>query len=286
MFDPVLRPIKDKILGPLARALPGVPPGAITALALLVGLGAAGAAWRGAFVVGLVLWLANRVLDGLDGAVARIHGKSSDLGGYFDLVADFVVYGAIPVALALRPGAPPELTQAAVLLLAVFYVNTAAWMVPSALLEKRGYRAETRENPTSVSIPEGAISGGETVLFFSLFFLLPSHQVTLFLLMTALTAITVLQRLVWGAREFGRKAPLLALVLIISAHPFDLAGQAGPAPGVIIGSVRAPGPSGPAFCEVAVDPKCPPSRGEKVEVFLHPDRMHVFKDASKENGEK
>ncbi len=197
--------MKDQLLGPLARALPGVHPGAITALALFAGLGAAGAAWRGAFAVGLVLWLGNRLLDGLDGAVARINGRSSDLGGYLDLVADFVVYGAIPAALALRPGASPELIRAAVLLLAVFYVNAAAWMVPSALLEKRGYGVGARGEPTSVTIPEGLVSGSETVLFFSLFFLLPSHQVALFLLMAALTGITALQRVIWGFREFGSK---------------------------------------------------------------------------------
>ncbi len=205
MFDPVLRPIKDQLLGPLARALPGVHPGGITALALLAGLGAAGAAWRGAFAVGLVLWLGNRLLDGLDGTAARINGKSSDPGGHLDLVADFIAYGAIPAAFALRPGAPPELIRAAVLLLAVFYVNAAAWMVPSALLEKRGYGVGARGEPTSVTIPEGLVSGSETVLFFSLFFLLPSHRVALFLLMAALTAITALQRVIWGFREFGSK---------------------------------------------------------------------------------
>ncbi len=209
MFDPLLRPIKDRAFGPIAQALPRVSPGAITALALLVGVGSVGAAWQGAFAVGFLLWLVNRLLDALDGAVARVHGKSTDLGGYLDLVADFIVYGAIPAAMALRPGAPPELTRAAVILLAVFYVNTAAWMVPAALLEKRGYRADGRRQSTSIVMPEGVISGGETVVFFSLFFLLPSHQVGLFRLMAALTAITVFQRLVWGVREFGlrRAAP-------------------------------------------------------------------------------
>jgi phosphatidylserine synthase len=141
VFDPVLRRLKDRILNPVALALPGVSPGALTALGLVVGLGSAYGAWHGRFGLALALWLANRILDGLDGAVARVHGKATDFGGYIDLVADFVVYGAVPAAIALRPGADPALAAAAVVLLATFYVNTVSWTVASALLEKRAQGA-------------------------------------------------------------------------------------------------------------------------------------------------
>lgn len=203
MFDPLLRPLKDRALNRLARRLSGVSPLALTLVGLGVGLGAAFAGWRGSFGWGLALWIANRTLDGLDGAVARVHGKASDFGGYLDLVCDFAVYAAIPVALALRPDAPPALPGAALALLAAFYINAASWMVPAALLEKRGQGVAQRGEPTSVTIPEGLVSGGETVVFYALMFLLPTHQVTVFFAMAALTAVTVLQRLVWGVLVFG-----------------------------------------------------------------------------------
>lgn len=202
MFDPVLRRLKDRILHPVARALPRVSPGALTALGLFVGLASAYAAWHGLFGLGLALWLTNRIFDGLDGAVARVHGKATDFGGYVDLVADFVVYGAVPAAIALRPGADPALAAAAVLLLVTFYVNTVSWTVASALLEKRAQGARVNGSPTSVTIPEGLVSGGETILFYSLFFLLPALQVQLFYLMGALTALTVVQRVVWAMKAF------------------------------------------------------------------------------------
>ncbi|MEX2473303.1 MAG: CDP-alcohol phosphatidyltransferase family protein [Gemmatimonadota bacterium] len=202
MFDPQLRPLKDRMLEPLARRMPGVSPLALTTFGLAAGLGAALAGWHGRFGLGLALWVLNRMLDGLDGLVARMHGNASDLGGYLDLLADFVVYAAIPVALALRPGAPPELVGAGLVLVAAFYVNTASWMVPAALLEKRGQGVSARGEPTSVTIPEGLVSGGETVVFYGLFFLFPAQQVALFGLMAALTGVTVLQRLVWGVRVF------------------------------------------------------------------------------------
>lgn len=208
VLDPLLRPVKDRALLPLAKALAGVGPGTVTAVAFAFGVAAAAAAWRGGLRLAAALWLANRVLDGLDGAVARVYGKSSDLGGFLDLVADFAVYAAIPLALAFRPGADPALPGAAAFLLGVFYVNAAAWMVPSALLERRGRGPNERGEATSVVIPEGLISGAETVLFYTLFFLLPDHQVLLFLVMAALTAITVAQRVVWATSKFrGPQGP-------------------------------------------------------------------------------
>lgn len=205
MFDPILRPVKDRVLAPVARAFRWLEPGVITALGLALGLGSAWAAWMGAFGPGLILWLANRVMDGLDGAVARLREESTDLGGFLDLMADFLVYGAVPLAMALRPGADAGLAPATVLLLTAFYVNAASWMVPAALLEKRGRGARDRGEPTSVVIPEGLVAGGETVVFYALFFLFPGHQVELFLLMAGLTALTVLQRVLWATRIFGAR---------------------------------------------------------------------------------
>lgn len=206
MFDPALRPLKDAALAPLARLLDAVPPAALTGAGLAAGLGAAWAGFRGAWTLGFGLWVACRILDGLDGLVARRRGEASDLGGLLDLLADFVVYAAIPIGLALRPGAPPELPVTVAILLGVFYVNTASWMIPSALLERRGRGARVTGEPTAITIPEGLVSGTETIVFYALFFLLPEGQLLLVQAMAALTAVTVLQRLVWAVRVFGGQA--------------------------------------------------------------------------------
>lgn len=204
MFDPQLRPVKDRLLGPLALRLGSTPPVLITGGSLLTGLGAAAAAWHGTWMTGFALWVACRILDGLDGIVARMHDRASDLGGILDLVSDFVVYAAVPLAIGARPEAPRVLLVWVAILLATFYVNTVAWLVPSALLEKR--RASPRERPTAVVIPEGLVSGGETVVFFALFFLLPDSQLLLVQSLAVLTGVTVVQRVAWSVRTFGRSA--------------------------------------------------------------------------------
>jgi len=226
MLDPHLRPLKDRLLLPLARGLGSTPPAAVTAGSLLVGLGAATAAWYGAWATGFALWIACRVLDGLDGLVARVHDRVTDLGAILDLVSDFVVYAAIPLAIGLRPEAPRVLVAWIAILLAAFYVNAVAWLVPAALLERRS--AERPVTPTSIVIPEGLVSGGETVVFFALFFLLPGSQLILVQIFALLTILTILQRVVWSVATFGgRGLPCLLVAAALNLGGI-LAGTADP----------------------------------------------------------
>ncbi len=203
MLDAVVRPLKDLALAPLTRVAARVHPNAITVAALLAGMACAGAAATGSFGLALGFWALNRVLDGLDGTVARRADRQTDLGGYLDLVFDFVVYAAIPLGIAVavdstQPGAWP----AAAVLLACFYINAASWMVLAAVLEKRS-RNRDAGLQTSIVMPEGLIAGTETVLFYTAFLLLPSRASTLFLVMAGLVLITAGQRVVMALRSIS-----------------------------------------------------------------------------------
>lgn len=203
MIDKVLRLPKEQVLAPIAlRVLHSVHPTAITLVAAGVGLGAAVAAWQQAYIVGLALWLLNRTLDGLDGTVARINGKQSDLGGYLDILLDFVVYAALPLGLALSIGSSAAYISLAVLL-AAFYINSGSWMYLAMLLEKRNRGAAAGGELTSVTMPGGLIEGTETIVFFALFLLFPQWIAPLFVLMTLLVLFTAGQRLLWATRNLG-----------------------------------------------------------------------------------
>ncbi len=144
MLDPLTRPIKDRLLDPLARALAmRVSANTVTLAALVMGIGAAVAAGRGNWITALLAWGVNRMLDGLDGSIARAKGLQSDFGGYLDILADFVVYASIPVAVAIRV-ADPRVWLSTCVMLASFYINAASWMFLSAVLEKRGAGARVR----------------------------------------------------------------------------------------------------------------------------------------------
>ncbi|PJB66605.1 MAG: CDP-alcohol phosphatidyltransferase [Anaerolineae bacterium CG_4_9_14_3_um_filter_57_17] len=201
MFDSYLRRLKDRLGAPLARRLSRVSPTAVSLLALIVGLLAAYAAYRNQYLWAFAFWIFNRILDGLDGLIARLHDTQSDFGGYMDILTDFIVYAALPLGLAA--GSPSiEHYLALSILLAVFYVNAASWMVLAAILEKRA--AHDSDTQTTIVMPAGIIGGFETIIAYGIFLLFPAFITILFSIFAALVFITVIQRLVWARRNVDK----------------------------------------------------------------------------------
>lgn len=200
MFDERMRLVKDNVFQPMARPLQAIPPWLFSVLGLIAGVGAAIALWQQAYALGFGLWFLNRVFDGLDGAVARICDAQSDLGGYLDIVIDFVVYAAVPVGLALGR-METAVTYSLLFLLCTFYVNGASWMYLAAILEKRSHQPADRL--TSVTMPAGLIGGTETIVFYSAFILFPGVLPWLFGLMGLLIVVTIVQRLLWAIRHLN-----------------------------------------------------------------------------------
>ncbi len=201
MIDTALREVKEKLLFPLAcETGKHIHPMTITLASGVLGVAAGVLAADHAYSAGLTCWLINRVLDGLDGTVARVHHQQSDLGAYIDIVTDFVAYAAIPIGLVL--GNPDRFTFIALIFLfGVFYVNTISWAYLSALLERRTQGAAATREKTSVTMPTGIVEGAETVIFYALFFLFPNALAALFILMGIFTAISTGQRIVWAVRH-------------------------------------------------------------------------------------
>ncbi|MEZ4644645.1 MAG: CDP-alcohol phosphatidyltransferase family protein [Chloroflexota bacterium] len=200
MFDNRARNVKEQVFLPLARPLQQVPPQWLTWLAFAFGVGTAVLLQQQQYIWAVILWFFNRLFDGLDGMVARMAQRQSDLGGYLDILLDFVIYAAVPIGLVLG-AATPARYLALTLLLAIFYVNAASWMYLAAILEKRQHGAAAQGEKTTVTMPAGLIGGVETILFYTAFILFPSQMVVLFAVMAALTLVTVVQRLVWAYRS-------------------------------------------------------------------------------------
>jgi phosphatidylglycerophosphate synthase len=200
MFDERLRGVKERIFVEAARlGFAGWHPHALTLAALLLGAATAVALAFQFYLPAFVLWWLNRIFDGLDGTVARMGRRQSDLGGYLDILSDFVVYALVPLGLvAGRPSLPAALSAA--VLLATFYLNAASWIYLSAILEKRRREAPTGQF-TTVAMPAGLIGGFETMICYALFILLPQWMTWLFAAMSALVLVTIMQRLIWAIRR-------------------------------------------------------------------------------------
>jgi phosphatidylglycerophosphate synthase len=203
MLDYTLRGIKERALTAIAIRIGQVlHPTTITFMAFMVGLIGVWLLVIKQYNLGLIFWLLNRILDGLDGTVARQNKLQSDLGGYLDIVTDFVIYALIPIALVFSdPTAPRYLSLA--ILLATFYVNAASWMYLAAILEKRAQGSAARGEMTTVTMPAGLIGGAETIIFYCLFLLFPAYIASLFVTMSLLVSITIGQRLVWAVRHLS-----------------------------------------------------------------------------------
>lgn len=163
VFDARLRETKQRFFAPVVDLVAVVPPLGLTFAGLFVGLAAAGAAADSRWFLALFLFVANRVIDGLDGEVARATSIDSDEGGYADMVADTIVYAAIPLG-AATGSELDHIWPLAALLVASFYVNITTWTYLAALFEKRGRVAG--QAATSIVMPPGLIEGAETVAFF------------------------------------------------------------------------------------------------------------------------
>jgi phosphatidylglycerophosphate synthase len=165
--------------------------GTVTAAAFIVGVGACVAAGFALWTLALGLWLVNRVLDGLDGPVARATAPT-DRGGYLDVLSDFTVYGGFVVAMAI---AVPDARLACGVLLFTFYVSGTALLALSSLLERR---RQNDSDGRSVRLTGGLAEGFETIVVFSVFCLLPSSAEAVAWAFAALVGITAIQRVLGG----------------------------------------------------------------------------------------
>ena len=199
MIDRYLRLPKERVLAPVAKRL-DISPLAVTLAAFGIGLLAVGAAALGLYGWALALWLAGRVLDGLDGSVARSSAKQSDLGGYLDMLLDTAIYALLPVALAWAQ-AESAVWLSLAFLLSSFYLNAISWLYLSAILEKRKQGASSQGEQTSVTMPSALIEGGETILFYCLFLIFPGALTSLFSLMALLVLVSAGQRVRWALRR-------------------------------------------------------------------------------------
>ncbi len=170
MLDARLRKLIDPPLDRLGQRIAhfGITANSITWAGFFVGMGAWAMLALGSYGWALALILLNRLADGLDGAVAR-HGRISDLGGYLDIVLDFLFYSGVVFFFAV--GRPEEALPAAFLIFS-FVGTGASFLAFAALAAKRGITTAAR-GPKSIYYLGGLTEGSETIALFVAICLLP-----------------------------------------------------------------------------------------------------------------
>ena len=117
------------------------------------------------------------------------------------MTADFLFYGAIPLAFALRD---PANAPAAAFLLCSFYVNGASFLGYAVLAQKHGLQTAAR-GEKSLYFTAGLLEGTETIGFFVALCIWHGAFNLLAPVFGALCFVTALSLVMLARRVFGRR---------------------------------------------------------------------------------
>jgi phosphatidylglycerophosphate synthase len=200
MLDAAMRRIIDPPLDAAGRRVAALGLGAntITLGGFAVGLLAIPLLAVESYGAALAAILANRLADGLDGAVAR-HRGPSDLGGYLDIVCDFLFYSAVVFGFAL---ARPENALPAAFLIFAFVGTGASFLAFAAIAAKRGLTSAKRGRK-SLYYLGGLTEGTETIAAFVALCLFPDAFAAIAYGFGLLCWITTAARILTAWRSFS-----------------------------------------------------------------------------------
>lgn len=200
---PVLAPLLEQMAAPIVRmgytantmTLCGVVAGILTFLVLPFG-------YYGFVVFFLLL---NRLFDGLDGAVARLRQKQgleksvTDIGGYFDIVSDFIFYAGFIFFFAM--GQSSQGMIAAFLLFS--YMGTSTTFLGFAILAAKKNIPDQVEPTRSIFYLGGLAGGSETLLVMLLMCVAPVFFPIIAIIFGIICWLTTYGRIREAIRVFG-----------------------------------------------------------------------------------
>jgi len=148
----------------------------------------------GAELLAIIAILANRVADGVDGALARRQGPT-DTGAFLDILLDFIFYASIPLGFALQN---PEQNAATAALLLFSFIGTASSFLAFAIFAERRKLSSLEFPRKGFYYLGGLTEATETIALFLICCLFPGLFPTLGTLFAVLCLITTAMRLKAG----------------------------------------------------------------------------------------
>lgn len=193
----LIRPVITATARWLVRA--GVSANQLTLLGFGLGMLASVLIATGHYGTGAGVIFLSRLMDGLDGAVAR-QTRVTDAGAFLDIALDFLFYASIPLAFAVAD--PARNALAAAVLLAAFVGTGSSFMAFAVLAAKRQLHS-TDYPDKSFYFLGGLTEASETLAFFAAMCLWPAYFPALAYGFALLCGITIVSRILWGWRTFS-----------------------------------------------------------------------------------
>jgi phosphatidylglycerophosphate synthase len=173
-----------------------IQPDQVTLAGFGLGIAAFLSIWMNYYILGLVFILSNRIMDGLDGALARLDGPT-DAGAFLDICLDFIFYSGVAAGFAL---ATPEANAVPAVLLIFGFVGTGTSFLAFAALARKNKLTSMAYPQKSIYYMGGLTEGTETLLLFVLICLFPAWFPFFAGLFFILCLITTATRIFTGYR--------------------------------------------------------------------------------------
>lgn len=200
MFDPLVRSIIDPPLNNFSKKLiaVGLTANLMTLIGFSCGIMAIIAIIFQQYYLGAIFIIANRLADGLDGAIAR-QSQITDFGGFLDIVCDFIIYAGIVFSFGL---AQTEKLLYANLLIFSFVGPMTSFLAYAIIAGKRKITTYKRGKKSFYYLG-GICEGTETAIILILLCLLPSYFNIICLIFSFLCWLTTIGRIYRAFTDFG-----------------------------------------------------------------------------------
>lgn len=202
MFDArVLEATRDLIEGIAERFHNrGIKADQVTWAGFVIGLLALPLLALGAEFLAMIAILANRMADGVDGALARKQGPT-DTGAFLDIVLDFIFYASVPLGFALQN---PEQNAVAATLLLFSFIGTASSFLAFAIFAERRQLKSLEFTRKGFYYLGGLTEATETIALYLICCLFPALFATLATLFAVLCLLTTALRLKTGVEALSQ----------------------------------------------------------------------------------
>ncbi|MCQ8885718.1 CDP-alcohol phosphatidyltransferase family protein [Pseudoalteromonas agarivorans] len=197
MLDKYITPVIKPLLTPVVALMHkrGITPDQLTVAGFLIGLLAVPLIAYEMWYAALTAIALNRILDGLDGALARHANLSSSAGGFLDITLDFLFYAAIPLGFIL---ANPEQNAIAGSILLTTFIGTGSSFLAFAIAAEKFKLEKPQFKYKSFYYLNGLTEGTETIALFIAFCIWPQHFALMASIFATACAITIFTRIHGG----------------------------------------------------------------------------------------
>ncbi len=147
----------------------------------------------------IIFLLLNRSFDGLDGVVARL-STPTPLGGFLDIVFDFIIYSGFVLAFGLSSD---DNTLVSMILIFSFICTGTTFLAKSAINSSMKLRLNATEIPKSFYYSQGIVEGFETTIYMLLCLIFPKLYIFFSIIFIIMCLITTFSRVVVTYKELS-----------------------------------------------------------------------------------